>query len=58
MFVRVNMRTGVCGASAIWFKVGNFMSASAIIGTIMIVAGIGLIGYLVFEMIRDRKRNG
>ena len=52
------MRTGVRGASAIWFKVGNFMSASAIIGTIMIVAGIGLIGYLVFEMIRDRKRNG
>lgn len=33
------------------------MSASAIIGTIMIVAGLGLVGYLVFEMIRDRKRN-
>ncbi len=34
------------------------MSVSAIIGIIMIVAGVGLIGYLAFEMIRDRKRKG
>ena len=34
------------------------MSVSVVIGIIMIVAGLGLVGYLVFEMIRDRKRNG
>ncbi len=57
MFVMVNMRVGALRIRKL--KQSRFcMSVSAIIGIIMIVAGVGLIGYLVFEMIRDRKRRG
>ncbi len=57
MFVMVNMRVGALSIRKL--KQSRFcMSVSAIIGIVMIVAGVGLIGYLVFEMIRDRKRRG
>ena len=57
MFVMVNMRVGALRIREL-LQSRFLMSVSAIIGIVMIVAGLGLIGYLVFEMIRDRKRRG